>query len=507
MKSKYYLFGLFLLFSTACGSYETGQEEHPLYSIDQFYENEQIYGGSFSHDGEQLLVTSKATGILNAHALATDGSANIALTESSTESAFAVSFFPQDNRILYRMDEGGNENNRLIMLDETGNSKDLITGDSVRNQFGGWSRDLARMFYLSNKRDKRFMDMYQMSVASMDEELPIGEMIYQNNDGLNIGSMSTNERYYVLTGANTSADNDMYLYDRETNETVSLSEQEEDALFSPQFFDIEDKYLYYTTDLDNEYTYLARYSMEDGSTEKVFETDWDVRYAYESYNGKYRVVGVNEDARTQLFLTDQTTGEEVVLPDVNGDITSVSISRNEEQIRLTVSASTSPSNIYVYNFESQELTKLTDTLNPDLDESSLVSAEVVRFKSFDGLEIPAIYYQPKTASSSNKVPGLVWVHGGPGGQSRTGYSSLIQYLTNQGYAVLAVNNRGSSGYGKTFNQMDNQNHGDKDLKDCIAGKSFFESTGVIDMEKVGIIGGSYGGYMTMAALTFTPRRI
>ena len=504
MKSTNYLACILILLFTACSSYETTQEEHPLYSIDQFYENEQIYGGSFSHDGEQLLVTSKATGILNAHALATDGSANIALTESTTESAIAVSFFPKDNRILYRMDEGGNENNRLILLDESGNSKDLVTGDSIRNQFGGWSRDLERMYYLSNKRDKRFMDMYQMSIASMDEELPIGELIYQNNDGLNIGSISTNERYYVLTRANTSADNDMYLYDRETDETISLSDQEEDALFSPQFFDLEDKYLYYTTDLNNEYTYLARYSMEDGSIEKVFETDWDVWYAYESYNGKYRVIGVNEDARTKLYLTDQTTDEKVNLPDVNGDITSVSISRDEKRIRLTVSASTSPSNIYVYNFESQELTKLTDTLNPDLDESSLVIAEVVRFKSFDGLEIPAIYYQPKTASTYNKVPALIWVHGGPGGQSRTGYFSLIQYLANQGYAILAVNNRGSSGYGKTFNQMDNQNHGDKDLKDCIAGKSFFESTGVIDMEKIGIIGASYGGYMTMAALTFAP---
>ena len=134
----------------------------------------------------------------------------------------------------------------------------------------------------------------------------------------------------------------------------------------------------------------------------------------------------------------------------------------------------------------------------------LVTAEVVRYTSFDGVEIPAIYYQPKTATASNKVPGLVWVHGGPGGQSRTGYSSLIQYLVNQGYAILAVNNRGSSGYGKTFNHMDDQNHGDKDLKDCIAGKTFFESTGVVDMDKVGIIGGSYGGYMTMAALAFAP---
>jgi len=102
------------------------------------------------------------------------------------------------------------------------------------------------------------------------------------------------------------------------------------------------------------------------------------------------------------------------------------------------------------------------------------------------------------------VPALVWVHGGPGGQTRLSYFALTQYLVNHGYAILAVNNRGSSGYGKTFFHMDDQNHGDKDLKDCVAGKTYLESTGVIDMDKVGIIGGSYGGYMVMAALTFAP---
>jgi dipeptidyl aminopeptidase/acylaminoacyl peptidase len=96
------------------------------------------------------------------------------------------------------------------------------------------------------------------------------------------------------------------------------------------------------------------------------------------------------------------------------------------------------------------------------------------------------------------------VHGGPGGQSRVGYFSLIQYLANHGYAILAVNNRGSSGYGKTFYKMDDKNHGDKDLKDCIAGKKWLQEQAYIDGEKIGIIGGSYGGYMTMAAMTFAP---
>jgi dipeptidyl aminopeptidase/acylaminoacyl peptidase len=173
-------------------------------------------------------------------------------------------------------------------------------------------------------------------------------------------------------------------------------------------------------------------------------------------------------------------------------------------MRLTVGTSKSPSDIYVYTIETKELKRLTESLNKEINPDDLVSAEVVRFKSFDGLDIPAIYYKPHQATADNKVPALVWVHGGPGGQSRTGYFALIQYLVNHGYAVLAVNNRGSSGYGKTFYKMDDRNHGDKDLKDCIAGKNWLASRDYIDGEKIGIIGGSYGGYMTMAAMTFTP---
>ena len=143
-------------------------------------------------------------------------------------------------------------------------------------------------------------------------------------------------------------------------------------------------------------------------------------------------------------------------------------------------------------------------LNPEIDKDDLVSAEVIRYKSYDGTEIPAIYYVPKQASATNKVPALVWVHGGPGGQSRQNYFPLVQYLVNHGYAVLAVNNRGSSGYGKTFFHLDDQKHGEADLKDIVESKEWLAKQPQIDGDKIGIIGGSYGGYMVMAAMAFQP---
>jgi dipeptidyl aminopeptidase/acylaminoacyl peptidase len=134
----------------------------------------------------------------------------------------------------------------------------------------------------------------------------------------------------------------------------------------------------------------------------------------------------------------------------------------------------------------------------------LVAGEVVRYKSFDDLEIPGILYKPHGASADNPVPALVWVHGGPGGQSRTGYSATRQHLINHGYAILAANNRGSSGYGKTFFHMDDKRHGEEDLQDIVYGRKYLESLDWVDAERIGVIGGSYGGYMVAAALAFEP---
>ena len=490
---------------TACSAPKTEVPEVQKYTIAQFYENVSVGGGSFSPDESKLLINSNESGIFNVYEIDIATGEKTQLTSSTQESYFGQSYFPNDDRFIFSFDEGGNENYKVFMMSQEGQPKDLTPGDSVRNGFWGWSRDEQSMYLTSNKRDPRYMDIYEMQISSVDDEMPVSEIIYQNNDGLNVGAISPNERFYALTEAITSADGKMYLYDRETGEKTDISEHEGDATYNPQFFSLDNKSLYYTTDEESDFVYLAKRDLESGEVEKVFETNWDVWYAYDSWNEKYRVIGINEDAKTVVKIFNQETGDELELPEIEGgSISSVNISKSENLARLTVSTSASPSNIYVYNFETGELKKLTNTLNPEINADDLVEGKVVRYESFDGLEIPAIYYQPKQASEDYKVPALVWVHGGPGGQSRLSYFALIQYLVNHGYAILAVNNRGSGGYGKEFNHLDDKNHGDKDLKDCVAGKDFLATTGVIDMSKVGIIGGSYGGYMVMAALAFEP---
>ena len=486
----------------SCTSKKTKLVNH--YNIEQFYKNKNIYGGTFSPDEFKLLTTSNETGIYNLFVIPVDGGTPSQLTYSTQESYFAVSYFPHDDRVLFHADQGGNENDHLYLLDESNQITDLTPFENAKIGFYGWSRDETSGFYVSTKRDPRYFDLYETPIDQI--QYPHShDIIYKNDDGFEIGSISHDKKYLTLTRNITTTNNELYLFNLETKEQIHISQHKGDAEYSPQFFDLSNENLYFLTNENSEYMYLAKYNLKTQEKETVFQTDWDVWYAYNSYNEKYRVIGVNEDAKTTVTVLNLETNKKVKIPTIkNSSISSVSISKSEKLIRLTASSSATPSNIYVYNFESKKLKKLTNTLNPEIEQMDLVEGKVVRFKSFDGLEIPAIYYQPHTASSSNKVPALVWVHGGPGGQSRLSYFALIQYLVNHDYAILAVNNRGSSGYGKSFYKMDDQKHGDLDLKDCIAGKDFLAGSKVIDPAKIGIIGGSYGGYMVMAALTFAP---
>jgi dipeptidyl aminopeptidase/acylaminoacyl peptidase len=217
------------------------------------------------------------------------------------------------------------------------------------------------------------------------------------------------------------------------------------------------------------------------------------------------VSALNADASTRLTITDPT-GRSLELKGVPaGDVGGVRFNPEETMLAFTVASDTSPTDIFVADLQTGQTRRLTKALNPAIDETMLVEASVARFKSYDGLEIPGILYRPREATADNPVPAIVLVHGGPGGQSRRGYSPMIQHLVNNGYAVYAINNRGSSGYGKTFFHMDDKRHGDVDLKDVVASKAFLQSMDWVADDRIAIMGGSYGGYMVAAALAFEPQ--
>ncbi len=490
----------FLLIACLISCTPDRKKEIEKYSISQFYKNISIGGGYFSTDDSKILFSSNETGIYNVFEINIADRSKKQITNSSTESCFALDYAGNTGQILYSADKGGNENDHIYLLKEDGSVTDLTPGDNVKASFGGWSKDRKTMFFASNKRDPRYFDLYKMDTDDWKEE-----MIYKNTDGYEFAGSTRDRSIIALTRPITTSESKLYIYDVATRKMSEVSEPDKPGLYSGSGFSDDKKYFFYTTDAGSEFSYLVSYETGSGARRVIYETDWDVMGAWLSENDRYRIILINEDARNVIKIFDLSTGEEVVYPEIPGtDILNVNISESEKYLLLTLGSSKTSGDLYLWKIGSSEPVRLTSSMNPEIDPAFLVDAEVVRFKSFDGLEIPAIFYKPLTASRKNKVPALVSVHGGPGGQSRVGYNPRTQYLVNHGYAVLAVNNRGSSGYGKSFFKMDDRNHGDKDLKDCIWGKKWLQSLDFIDSTRIGIIGGSYGGFMTMAAMTFHP---
>ncbi len=493
---KKLIFLISLIITIGCN--ESQKIDFENYDIKEFFNNVAISGGYFSSSSDKLIYSSNESGIYNIYEVNINNGVASQLTHSEKESFFIRSYVPNSDAFLYSADKGGNEISHLYLQKRDGDVLDLTPGENEKSSFYKWSKDNTTLYYLSNKRDSRYFDLYKMAVRDWKSTL-----IYENNNNMSVSSISDNEEYLLLSNSITTSENKFFLFDLSSGKVSEISSAP--GSYSSAGFSVDNKSFFYITDVGKEFAYLMEYNIGSGDSSVLFETNWDVMYSYLSKSEKYRVIGINEDGKNILKVYNEFANKEIKFPSFeDGDIIGLEFSETENKLRLSVGSSKMPNNLYVYDLNDKSLIKLTNSLNQNIDSKNLVNAKVVRYKSFDGLEIPAIFYKPLQGSKNNKVPALVWVHGGPGGQSRMNFNPLIQYLTNQGYAVLAVNNRGSSGYGKTFYKLDDKNHGENDLKDCIWGKKWLQELEYIDQERIGIIGGSYGGYMTMAAMTFTP---
>ena len=478
------------------------------YTIDQFLANTAYGGASFSPDGRKILLSSNQTGVFNVFAFPLDGGKPVQLTDSKVNSIQAIGYFPNDERFLYTSDQGGNERNHIYVQSPDGKVQDLTQGDKLKAEFFGWAPDETSFFFGTNERDPKAFDVYEMTVDGYQRTYQ-RRPLYINEGGYLPAGVSPDRRYVALAKLVSNAASDLYLYDRTTSKLTQVAqglEGKTQIANQAQDFSPDGKTLYYTTDKGSEFAYLVRYDLATGQRTEVMRPKWDVSGASFSRDGRWFIVSINNDARTELrvFQVQGSAMKPVKLPAIQADINGVVFQPHGSRMAFYAEAA-GPRDLYVSDLKTGKVRQITHALNPAIDPKDLVPAQVVRFKSYDGVEIPGLLYRPLSAAPAARVPAVVSVHGGPGGQSRVGYSGLTQYLVNHGYAVYSINNRGSSGYGKTFFAMDDRKHGDADLDDCVASKKMLAATGWVDPGRIGILGGSYGGYMVLAALAFRPR--
>jgi dipeptidyl aminopeptidase/acylaminoacyl peptidase len=469
------------------------------YAIEEFVASTGVAGASFSADESRLLFSSNRRGVWNAYSMPVAGGEWTDVTNSDTDNSYAVSYFPADDRVLVTRDQGGNELDHLYVIEADGSERDLTPGENLKADFLGFTADGSAFHVITNERDPRYFDVYRYDSASYERT-----RVYENTTGLEPAIVSGDGKWLALSQSNTTNDSDLHVVELATGKSTKVSEHEGQAAFNAQDFSPDGQWLYYTANDQGEFSQLRRVNLSTWAHEPVKSADWDIFDASFSHGGKYLAVGTNVDGSSRFELFEVATGAAVPLPELPaGELRNLRVSRSESKMAFYLNGDRQPNDLYVLEFGG-EPKQLTTSLNPAIDPADLVDSSVVRFKSFDGMEIPNILWKPHQATADAPAPALVWVHGGPGGQTTRAHSAVIQYLANHGYVVLGINNRGSSGYGKTFFAADDGKHGREPLWDTVEAKKYLQTLDYVDDDRIGIIGGSYGGYMVLSALAFQP---
>ena len=473
--------------------------EVPRHTVEDFYKSNEFFGSSFSPDGGRLLVSSNLSGVYNAYAIPVAGGTPEPLTQSTTDAIFAISFFRNDDRVLYSSDRGGNELSHVYVRAPDGAVTDLTPGNRHTASFAGWSGDDRAFWLTTNERDQRFFDYYEYQASGYARTLA-----YHNTEGYGTGPVARDGRYIALARDNTTSDRDIFLYDRRAGSTTHLTPHQGSIAYSPQDFTPDGSGLLFTCDEGREFAALWRYDIASGAKTVLLSPPWDVVGAGYSQSGRYLTVWVNEEARIVSRVYDAMTMAEVPLSGLPpGLVRGLRFSRDDSVVAFYNTDGSTPDDLWAGRM-GQPPVRLTNALSAAIRREDLVAPTHLRFRSYDSLEVPGLLYQPHQASRKHPAPAVVLVHGGPGGQAQVGYSALVQGMVNAGYVVFDINNRGSSGYGKTFYRMDDRRHGEADLGDVVASKRMLTATGYVDSARIGIMGGSYGGYMVLAALTLEP---
>jgi len=484
------------------GSQHTNKKNNSTrYSASDFFSTVSLLGSSVNHDNSAVLISNDSSGIYNVYSYPTDGSASTRLTHSQSDVYRAESWFPKDNRFLVSADQGGNELDHLYVFELDGSSRDLTPGKGHKARFLGWKNDGRKFFVATNEREFSSFDLYAYSTTDYQRTL-----VFKNTQALRIDLVSPDGNWLALVQPNNNADNDLYLADLEHPDSAPrlMTKHSNAARLIPFSFTPDSKNLVYGSNEQSEFQQAWTYSLSTQIKSPLIQSDWDITSVQYSPGGRFRVVEINANAQTSIDITDTTTGQRLLIDDIpTEEVQAVSFSADEKLMVLQLNADNAPPSLYVHIPGENRSRKITDTLNTRIKKTDLVSSDRVTFESFDGTSIPGLLYKPLQASPANPVPALILIHGGPGGQSRREFNPMIQHLVNNGYGVFAVNNRGSSGYGKTFFHLDDQRHGEDDLQDIVFGKQYLQSLNWIETNKIGVIGKSYGGYLTMAAMAFT----
>jgi dipeptidyl aminopeptidase/acylaminoacyl peptidase len=510
-----------LLFTLSLPQTSLAQKTNERYTFDRYLNIRSAGAPAFSADGERIAFLTNITGTPQVWMVNATGGWPHQLTFYQDSISF-MSWSPDGTGILFGKSRGGDENAQFYWMSPDGSEIKALTSDpKVRHNFGGWSHDGKKIAYGSNKRHRDFFDVYVMDVATGREEL-----VYQQDGSNGPAAWSFDDKKIIVSHANEqlSLDNDLYLVDLQTKQATHLTPHEGAAQFGDVRFAPDGNSIFFGTNDKREFYSLAQMDLQSKRVDILDNTEWELSSIEISPDGGVLAYTINHDGFSDLFIRRlDTNGKPLItalgpkeaavkLPG-KGLVGGLEFSRDksreasrEGKLAFSFNSSRHTSDVWTYDLKTRALKQVTQSSLAGIPQSSFVEPELIRYKSFDGREIPAWYYRPQNSSSSDGrgVPVIVNVHGGPEAQAQPNFSGIFQYFIARGYAVLAPNVRGSTGYGKTYTHLDDVRNREDSVKDLAAAVDWLKASGGADPKRIAVMGGSYGGYMTLAAITLYP---
>lgn len=478
--------------------------------LEEYFKVRRVGGASFSHDEKLVAYMSDEGGRMDVWAQPVGGGKAVQLTKvSGFVQSFA--FSPTADILLYESDAGGNELPHLYLTDSKGSAPKDLTADypaDRRTDFVSWAEDGKTFLYLSNLRDPQYLDLYEYSLDKKK-----GELLWESSGKVAFNVASRDHKRFVVMETLTDTDSNLYLVERgKKGDKVLLTPHQGEVLHEASTFSRDGKTLFYTADTGREFR--GAYSLDlagagaQGKDKKleakpVLEEQWDVDEVRFSKSWKYFVSNTNVDGTPKVVVRDAASKAEVKLPapDGAGALVPTTFSKSDRYVGAAMVSDDAPNAVWVLDLKDKKATRLTEVLPKTLEGRKMVTGASILAPSFDGRKVPAYVYRP---DGNGPFPAVIDVHGGPTAQSKRRFDPLRQYLVSKGYVVMVPNVRGSTGYGKTYTKLDNMDLGGGPLKDVVACKKWLVDNAKVAPDKVVVLGGSYGGYMALAASTFTP---
>ncbi len=489
MKKLFFLFVLLTFCSSALAQ---------NYSIERYLNIRSAGSPTFSADGGRIAFLTNITGTSQIWMMSAGGGYPEQITAYQDNVGF-VEWSPNGNGLIFGKAIGGNENTQFFWLSNDGAEiKELTSNPTVRHNFADYSHDGTKIYYSSNKRDRNFFDIYSMNLADGKEEL-----LYQQDGNNDFAAASKDGSKIIISrsGIEFGLDNNLYLIDTKTKQETLLTPHEGAAQFGDVHF-ITNNEIEFTTNDKREFMSPARMFLDAKAVRILGDSKWDVDTIVVSRNNDAHAQITNREGFSELDIYQaKKMGKDSVKLPANGIVGGLEFSKDGKKLAFTFNSAKNNADIWIYDIQSKSLTQLTKSSRSGIPTSSFVEPELIKYKTFDGKEIPAWFYKPMNASG--KLPVIISVHGGPEGQERPGFNPLYQYYLSRGYAVLATNVRGSTGYGKTFTHLDDVHKREDSVKDLAYSVDWLKANGA-DSKRIAVMGGSYGGYMTMAAITLYP---